>query len=232
MNTSNSAPVITVDGPSGSGKGTVCREIAERLGFHLLDSGALYRLVAVAAHQRDLETEDEVAIVQLTKHLNIRFEPGEKSVGVYLDDREVTGLIRQEIFSVGASKVAALPEVRKALLARQRDFQKPPGLVADGRDMGTTVFPEATLKIFLTAEAEERAKRRYQQLIEQGESANLRHLLKDIKVRDARDTKRSVSPLKPADDAILIDSTQLSIEEVVEKILLLHAREQSTKHGT
>lgn len=214
-------PVITVDGPSGSGKGTICHALAEALGFRLLDSGALYRLTAVAADNKGIDLDDEEAVHRVAKSLDIYFAPSDHGVQVFLDGNNVTSEIRREKASMGSSKVAAYPLVRKALLGRQRDFLKPPGLVADGRDMGTTVFPNAVVKIFLTASAEERANRRYKQLIERGESANLDTLLKDIKARDVRDSERSASPLIPASDAVSIDCTQLSIDEVVNQVLSL-----------
>jgi CMP/dCMP kinase len=214
-------PVITIDGPSGSGKGTICQLVAQKLGFHLLDSGALYRLTAVAGAMKGIDLHDTVATAGIARHLNVVFQPTDSGVIAILDGEDVTADIRKESAGMGASIVAAHTPVREALLERQRNFRQLPGLVADGRDMGTTVFPQAVVKVFLTASAEERAERRHKQLIGRGESANLRDLLDDIKARDKRDTERSASPLKPADDAELIDSTAMSIDDVLEAILLL-----------
>ncbi len=216
-----STPVITIDGPSGSGKGTLCQLVAKALGFQLLDSGALYRLTAVAGMQQGIDLHDVSAIAHIARELNIVFEPSDKGVIAILDGHDVTADIRKEAAGMGASIVAAHMPVREALLERQRQFRQAPGLVADGRDMGTTVFPDAPVKVFLTASAEERAERRYKQLLERGESANLRALLDDIRARDERDTQRSASPLKPASDALEIDSTSLSIDAVLETILVV-----------
>lgn len=213
------APVITVDGPSGSGKGTICQLLANRLGYQLLDSGALYRLTAVAGFQKQVDLQDVAAITDVARYLDIQFQVGEKGVIALLENVDVTRDIRQEKAGMGASVVASIPSVRDALLDRQRAFRQFPGLVADGRDMGTTVFPDAQVKVFLTASAEERAQRRYKQLIDRGESANLRALLEDIKARDQRDMDRSASPLKPATDALEIDSTSMSIDAVLAKVL-------------
>jgi len=215
----NNTPVITIDGPSGSGKGTLCQLVAKTLGFQLLDSCALYRLTAVAGMQQGIDLKDIPAITEVARQLNVVFEPTDKGVVAILDGKDVTADIRKEAAGMGASIVAAHVPVREALLERQRQFKQAPGLVADGRDMGTTVFPDAPVKVFLTASAEERAERRYKQLIERGESANLRALLDDIRARDERDTQRSASPLKPASDALEIDSTSLSIDAVLEMIL-------------
>lgn len=218
-------PVITVDGPSGSGKGTVSRIVAGRLGWHLLDSGALYRLTALAAAARGLDPRDEPAHGALAAALDVRFGVDEQGgERVLLDGGDVTGTLRAETTGNMASLVAAMPAVRTALLARQRAFAVPPGLVADGRDMGTVVFPAAGLKVFLTASAEERARRRYNQLKEKGLAANLAGLSQEILERDRRDSARSVAPLRPAADAVVIDSTGLTVDGVVDRILVL-ARE-------
>jgi len=212
------APVITIDGPGGSGKGTIAMRLATKLGWHFLDSGALYRLVAVAAMDREVDAIDETALGQLAEGLDVSFGSSVDGMVILLDGNTITGRIRSEDVGVYASRIAALPLVRAALVKRQRAFRKPPGLVADGRDMGTVIFPDAILKIFLTASAQARAQRRYKQLKEQGESVNLSRLFRDIEKRDERDSSRAISPLKPADDAHLIDSTELSIEEVMQEI--------------
>ena len=212
-------PVITIDGPGGSGKGTVAGLLARQLGWQLLDSGALYRLLAFAARNHAIDLVNESALKTLAAHLDVQFIAQEGGQRIILEGEEVTDLIRTEQVGDGASQVAALPCVREALLQRQRDFLETPGLIADGRDMGTVVFPQAPLKIFLTAGAEERARRRFLQLKGKGEDVNLASLLEEIRVRDARDTQRSVAPLIPADDAIVLDSTELSIEQVLERIL-------------
>jgi len=189
------------------------------LGYHLLDSGALYRLVALAAMNQGVALDDEAALAECARQLDVRFDTGSQSVEIWLSGREVTQAIRAEAVSMGASQVAALPRVREALLDRQRAFNMEPGLVADGRDMGTVVFPDAQIKIFLTASPEARAKRRYLQLTAKGETVDMAALIRDIEARDARDSQRAVAPLKPAADALLIDSTDMTIEQVLDRIL-------------
>jgi len=210
-----SAPVIAIDGPSASGKGTVAHKVAQALGFHFLDSGALYRLVAVAALRRDTALDDSASLADLARNLDVRFEDDKVS----LDGSDVTNAIREERVSAVASKVAALAPVRGALLRRQQAFREPPGLVADGRDMGSVVFPDATLKIFLTADAAERARRRYKQLMEKGMSASMGALLQEIRDRDARDSRRAVAPLQKVADAIELDTTGMSVDEAVARVL-------------
>ncbi|RRU70456.1 (d)CMP kinase [Stutzerimonas xanthomarina] len=214
-------PVITIDGPSGSGKGTVAALLAGKLGWNFLDSGALYRLLAFAARNHGVDLTNEEALKVLAEHLDVQFGGARDGHGmiIILEGEEVTESIRNEQVGAGASQVAALPVVRTALLQRQKAFREAPGLVADGRDMGTVVFPDAPLKIFLTASAEERARRRYLQLKARGDDVNLASLLEEIRERDERDTQRAVAPLKPADDAVQLDSTTLSIDEVLQKIL-------------
>lgn len=214
----NMPSVLTIDGPGGAGKGTISRLAAGELGWHYLDSGALYRLLGLSASQQQVAADDEVTLSELALSLNIRFGAGEDE-SVYLDDCEVSRLIRTEEAGTMASKVASLPAVRDALLDRQRQFRQLPGLVADGRDMGTVVFPDATHKIYLTASAEERAERRYKQLIAKGIDAKIGNLLADIQARDERDSNRAVAPLKPAEDAVVIDTTTLSVEQVLEKVM-------------
>lgn len=209
-------PIITIDGPAGSGKGTISQRVAADLGWNLLDSGALYRLVALSAQLRNVSLNDEGALSEIALGLNVSFKPGNSGiVDIFLDNKRVTDEIRTEEVGASASKVAAISGVRKALLERQRQFQTEPGLIADGRDMGTVVFPNAKVKVFLTASAEIRAERRLNQLKEQGINANLRGLIRDIEERDARDTNRKDAPLVPADDAIIIDTGSMSIDEVV-----------------
>ena len=212
-------PVVTIDGPSGSGKGTIAKLVADKLGFALLDSGALYRLTALAALNSGVDLADESRLAELAANLNIRFDIANGEVSAVLDGNDVSRDIRMERVSMAASKVAALPAVREALLQRQRDFRSAPGLVADGRDMGTTVFPDAPVKIFLTASAEERARRRFAQLQGRGVSVSLRDLLEDIRARDDRDMNRAASPLAPADDAVVLDSTEIDIDGVLTKVL-------------
>jgi len=219
----NAAPVIAIDGPSGSGKGTVARRVAAELGFHLLDSGALYRLTALAAERRDIDTADVPGLVRAAREMEVSFGSGPDAEEVWLDGEEVGAPLRTEECGRLASRIAAMPEVRAALKDRQRDFRTPPGLVADGRDMGTAIFPEAELKIFLTASAEERARRRYKQLKEKGIDVTLSGLAHAIAERDRRDSERSVAPLAPADDAIVIDSTSLDIDQVTAEVLGLAA---------
>ena len=217
---SSQAPVITVDGPGGSGKGTVCERLAGALGWHLLDSGAMYRLVGLAAQRHGIALDDEDAIVTLAAYLDVSFQaqkPGEPA-RIYLESEDVTDLVRTEEAGNLASRVAVIPAVRVALLGRQRAFCGPPGLVADGRDMGTVVFPDAVLKIFLTASAEVRAQRRYKQLNDKGLDVNLDALFQEIKERDQRDMERTVSPLRPADDAVIIDTSNIGIDEVLQQV--------------
>lgn len=215
------ASVITIDGPSGSGKGTVSRLLAQQLGWHILDSGAIYRVLALAAIHHNIEADDEEALIPLAAHLDVQFEIEEPSnpARIILEGEDVTNSIRNEEVGGVASQVASLPRVREALLRRQRAFKQEPGLVADGRDMGTVVFPSAEVKIFLTASAEERANRRYKELKEKGEDVTIPRLLKAIQERDERDMNRTVAPLKPADDALLLDSTELDANQVLDKVL-------------
>ena len=208
-------PVVTIDGPSGSGKGTVTQRVADVLGWRVLDSGALYRLVGLAVDRAGIGFDNDSEISKIAANLEVKFEDGE----IFLAGQKVTDLIRTETAGNNASKVAAMPGVRAALLQWQRDYAELPGLVADGRDMGTTVFPRAGTKIFLTASAAERAERRYKQLKEKGLPANLAALTAEIEERDQRDRSRAASPLVPAEDAIEIDSTSLGIDDVVEKVL-------------
>ena len=215
------APVITVDGPSGAGKGTISHMLADRLGWHFLDSGALYRVVGQACLIEGVAWSDEHAVTEIARHLDVSFTTAESGeILVAYKGQDVSRSIRTEEGGRGASTVAAIASVREALLARQREFRQRPGLVADGRDMGTVVFPDAPLKFFLTASAQERAARRHKQLIAKGESVSLARLLGDIEERDARDSSRAVSPLVPAEDAIVVDSTATPIPDVFEQVML------------
>ncbi|MEA3290906.1 MAG: (d)CMP kinase [Pseudomonadota bacterium] len=210
-------PVLCLDGPSGAGKGTVAQVVAERLGWHYLDSGALYRLLGFAASEQGIALDDEAALAALAERFDVRFEDGH----MLLDGRQIGDRIRTEEAGNNASRVAAMPVVRQALLEWQRRQAKPPGLVADGRDMGATVFPDSKCKVFLTASAEERAQRRYKQLREKGFSVTLARLFQEIRERDERDANRSASPLRPADDAVVLDTTELNIEQVAARVLEL-----------
>ncbi|MBL4796453.1 MAG: (d)CMP kinase [Oleispira sp.] len=215
-----SGPIITVDGPSGAGKGTLCQMLAAKLNWALLDSGALYRVTALAAKQHAVAMDNEAGLEAIAAHLDVQFIVSEEKAGVQviLEGENVTASLRTEETGAIASQVAAVNSVRAALLERQRAFQQPPGLIADGRDMGTVVFPDAELKIYLTASAEERGQRRYKQLLESGNNANLPQIIEDIRARDDRDMNRSIAPLKPAEDAIVIDSTSMSIETVFDQV--------------
>jgi CMP/dCMP kinase len=220
-----SGPIITVDGPSGAGKGTLCQMLAAKLNWALLDSGALYRVTALAAKQHGVAFDNEAGLEAIAAHLDVQFKvpsntetAAEAGVQVILEGQNVTSNLRTEETGAIASQVAAVNSVRSALLDRQRAFQQQPGLIADGRDMGTVVFPSAELKVYLTASAEERGQRRYKQLIESGKNASLAGIIEDIRARDDRDMNRAVAPLKPADDAIVIDSTSMSIETVFEQV--------------
>ncbi|WP_140919211.1 (d)CMP kinase [Limnobaculum xujianqingii] len=212
-------PVITVDGPSGVGKGTLCQALAEKLGWHLLDSGAIYRVLALAALHHEVNLASEEALVPLAIHLDVRFISQQNQLQVILEGETVTNEIRNETVGNAASQVAAFPRVREALLRRQRAFREAPGLIADGRDMGTIVFPDAPVKIFLDASAEERARRRMLQLQEKGQCVKFERLLSEIQERDSRDRNRAVAPLVPAADALMVDSTHMSVDEVIERTL-------------
>jgi cytidylate kinase len=208
-------PVIAIDGPTASGKGTVAHKVADHLGFHYLDSGALYRLTALSALRKETPLNDEHAVAKLAEHLPCHFAGGE----IFLAHENVTAAIRAEEVGTAASKIATLPTVRHALAALQLGFRKTPGLVADGRDMGTVIFPHATLKVFLMASPEARAERRYKQLIDKGFSASMHDLFKDLVERDARDANRSIAPLKPADEAHILDTSHMTVDEAVAKVL-------------
>ncbi len=229
---SERAPVVTVDGPSGAGKGTICQLLAERLGWHLLDSGAIYRVLALAAIHHNVELENEEALSLMAAHLDVQFLVGGEgeAIKVVLEGEDVTSEIRTQECSNAASKVAAFPRVREALLRRQRAFSIAPGLIADGRDMGTVVFPSAAAKIYLTASAEERAQRRYNQLQDKGFDVNIDRLLTEIIERDERDMNRPVAPLVPADDALVIDTTGIEIQQVLD-IALKHIVEKLSEAG-
>nr|WP_312953402.1 (d)CMP kinase [Stenotrophomonas pavanii] len=213
------APVLTIDGPSGAGKGTISRIIARRMGWHYLDSGALYRAVGVAASWADIDTSDASALVRCTFDTHVQFVEQGNAMRVMVNGTDATDELRLETTGALASAIAAIPEVRAALKERQRAFRELPGLVADGRDMGTVIFPDASYKVFLTASAEERAERRHKQLKDKGVSVNFDDLLREIMARDARDAQRTVAPLKPADDAVLIDTTGIGIDDVVARVM-------------
>lgn len=213
-------PVLTIDGPSGSGKGTISRAVAQRLGWHYLDSGALYRAVGVAAGWADADLSDHAELMRLAFNTRIEFDAdGAAEPRVLIDGVDATAELRTETAGAAASAIAAIPEVRAALFEKQRSFLRAPGLVADGRDMGTVIFPEAMYKVFLTASAAERAQRRHKQLKDKGLDITMDNLLREIQTRDARDAQRAVAPLKPAPDAIMMDTTGVSIEEVVDRVL-------------
>ncbi|MES2014954.1 MAG: (d)CMP kinase [Pseudomonadota bacterium] len=220
MTTAHPIPVIAIDGPTASGKGTVAHKVADRLKFHYLDSGALYRLTALMALRRGTELSDEHGIAKLAEHLPVHFAGAE----ILLANENVTHLIRAEEVGNMASRIAALPTVRQALFALQLGFRKPPGLVADGRDMGSVIFPHAQLKVFLTASVEARAQRRYKQLIEKGFSANMEDLLSDLQARDDRDTHRAIAPLVAAEGAHILDTSHMTADEAIEEVLKWYAQ--------
>jgi cytidylate kinase len=218
MSTSH-IPVITIDGPTASGKGTVAHKVADRLNFHYLDSGALYRLTALSAIRRDTPLTDEHALAKLAEHLPVHFEQGE----IFLANENVTHAIRAEAVGNMASKIAAFPTVRQALYALQLGFRKHPGLVADGRDMGSVIFPHAQLKVFLTASVAARAQRRYKQLIDKGFSASMEDLLSDLQARDDRDTHRAIAPLVPAEGAHILDTSEMTADEAIDTVMKWYA---------
>jgi len=218
-----SVTVIAIDGPSGAGKGTLCRRLASRLGYHYLDSGALYRLLGLAASRRGIDFANHAALEVLAEHMDIQFKTDQQQVVVLLEGEDVSRELRTEQTGALASQVATVPSVREALLQRQRDFARSPGLIADGRDMGTVVFSDAPLKIYLTASAEERASRRYKELLEKGENVSLAALLEQVRQRDERDINRDASPLRPAEDAIELDTSAMTIDEVMESVLSILA---------
>ncbi|OOF66300.1 (d)CMP kinase [Rodentibacter sp. Ppn85] len=220
--------IITVDGPSGAGKGTLCYALAEKLGYALLDSGAIYRVTALAAMKSAVNLSDEFALAELARNLDIQFIPRDGEVNILLNGENVSHLLRTQETADAASKIAVFPQVREALLQLQRDFAKNNNLIADGRDMGTVVFPTAQVKLFLDASAEERAKRRYKQLQSKGISGNFAQILAEIKERDFRDRNREVAPLRPAEDALLLDSTTLSIDEVIAQAMAYIQQRKNT----
>lgn len=224
-------PVVAIDGPGGAGKGTISRLVADRLGWHLLDSGALYRLVALDAIQRGVALDSESAVAALAARLDARFLSAAGRSQVLLNGQDATDAIRSEAAGDGASRVAALPAVRHALVERQRAFRRSPGLVADGRDMGAVIFPDAALKVFLTASVEERARRRHKQLKDKGISVSLSALSRDMVERDRRDSERSIAPLKPSDDARILDTTGMDIPRVVDVVLRWASERRLTKDG-
>jgi cytidylate kinase len=219
--------VIAIDGPAASGKGTIAAGVANELGFRYLDSGSLYRLVALKALRDHIALDAEATLADAAANLDVEFEHG----GVRLDGKDATDDIRSESVSAAASQIAVLPKVRHALLSRQHAFRQPPGLVAEGRDMGTVVFPDAAVKVFVTASAEERAKRRHKQLIAKGISVTMDGLLRDIRERDARDASRMTAPLRPADDAVILDTTDLTIDAAIGAVLDLY-RDRASAAGT
>ncbi|QOY63826.1 (d)CMP kinase [Lysobacter sp. H21R4] len=225
-NPSDPAPVLTIDGPSGSGKGTISRLVTSRLGWHYLDSGALYRAVGVAAGWKDIDLGDPAALVRCAFDTRVDFREAEDGLRVMVNGSDATHELRMETAGAAASAIAAIGEVREVLKERQRAFRRPPGLVADGRDMGTVIFPDAAYKVFLTASADERAQRRYKQLKDKGVSVTFAGLLREILARDARDANRAVAPLRPAADAVAIDTTGMAIDDVVDRVLAVMAQAQ------